>query len=359
MVPATMIDGRWPGSGFMRVAIAVFGLILLVIPACAVDVGFRQIEVPDPPGKPLTLGIWYPSSAHASSQPLGFFHQDVALNGASAGSKLPVVFISHGTGGSLSSHYDTALAMPRADFVVVAVTHTGDNYQDQSYAGNRIDLIDRPRQLKRVIDFVLDDWSDRVHIDSRRVGVFGFSLGGFTALVAIGGVPDLGRMTQLCQERPAAPECEFIRQRHGDQLSPVTKTPVWIHDSRIRAAVIVAPAAAYLFGPGALKQVTIPVQLWRAAADGQAPNAWNAAVVQSGLPTTPDLHTVPNADHYAFLPPCSDALKKVASSICDDAPAFDRAAFHKQFNQASGCVLFPSAAWRWLGAALLSLGSRA
>ena len=97
--------------------------------------------------------------------------------------------------------------------------------------------------------------------------------------------------------------------------------------------MIVAPAVSYLFGADGLKQVTIPIQLWRAAADGQAPHAWNSAVVEKGLPTPPDLHIVPNADHYAFLPPCSDALRQAAPSICIDGAGFDRASFHKQFNQ--------------------------
>jgi predicted dienelactone hydrolase len=241
--------------------------------------------------------------------------------------------MSHGTAGSLASHYDTALGLAQAGFVVVAVTHTGDNSQDQSYAGNRIDLTDRPRQFKQVIRFMLEDWSEHSRIDAERVGVFGFSLGGFTALVEAGGVPDLRRMTQLCHERPQAPECNFIRQRHGDQLGPIKESPVWVHDSRIRVAVIVAPAASYLFGSGGLKQIKIPIQLWRAAADTQAPNAWNSEVVRSGLPNTPDLHTVSNADHYAFLPPCSDSLRQAAPSICTDGPGFDRAAFHKQFNR--------------------------
>lgn len=317
----------------MRFGVAVLGALLIVVRASAADVGFRQVQVPDPPSKPLAIGIWYPSSSLASSEPLGPFRQDVALDGTIAGAKLPVVFISHGTGGSLASHYDTALALAQAGFVVVALTHTGDNYQDQSYAGNRIDLVDRPRQLERVIRFVLDDWSDRIHIDANSVGVFGFSLGAFTALVEIGGIPNLSRMHQLCDERPAAPECNFIRQLHGDQLSPIAENPVWVHDSRIRAAVIVAPAAAYLFGPSGLKHVTPPVQLWRGAADGQAPDAWNSAVVRNGLAIAPDLHTVPNADHYAFLPPCSDGLRQAAPSICTDAPGFDRASFHRQFNK--------------------------
>jgi predicted dienelactone hydrolase len=317
----------------MKLAVATFWILLFTLRASATDIGFQQTEVPDPSGKPLMTGIWYPSSSKVSTQPLGLFRQEVALNGEIAGATLPVVFISHGTGGSLASHYDTALALARAGFIVIAFSHTGDNSQDQSYAGNRINLVDRPRQLERVISFSLSEWKGRAHIDSARIGVFGFSLGGFTALVEIGGVPDLARMAQLCKERSTAPECSYIKERHGDQLVSTSEAPAWVHDLRIKAAVIAAPAASYLFGAGGLDRVTIPVQLWRADNDSQAPDAWNSAIVRGGLPSTTEIHIVPHADHFAFLPTCSDALKQVASSICTDAPDFDRAAFHKEFNR--------------------------
>ena len=139
-------------------------------------------------------------------------------------------------------------------------------------------------------------------------------------------------MAQLCNQHPLAPECSFIRQRHGDQLEPLAETPVWVHDLRIQRAVVAAPAAGYLFGPSGLSRVTIPIQLWRAAADEEAPDAWNSAAVRRGLPTTPELHTVPNAGHYSFLPRCN-ALRQVALSICTDPPGFDRATFHKQFSK--------------------------
>ena len=158
----------------MKLLVVVLGAFLSVARASDLSVGFCQIRIPDPPGKPLSVALWYPTGAQPSIKPLGPFHQDVALNGAIAGTKLPIVFMSHGTGGSLVSHYDTALALAQAGFIVVALTHTGDNSQDQSYAGNRIDLIDRPRQLERVIGFVLDDWGGRTRIDSGRVGIFGF-----------------------------------------------------------------------------------------------------------------------------------------------------------------------------------------
>src|SRR5215510_2632066 len=91
-----------------------------------------------------------PFGTQASLQPLGLFQQAVAPKAALTGDRLPLVLISHGVGGSLASHYDTVLALAQAGFVVAAVTHTGDNSQDQSFVGNRRDLIDRPRQISRV-----------------------------------------------------------------------------------------------------------------------------------------------------------------------------------------------------------------
>ena len=117
-------------------------------------------------------------------------------------------------------------------------------------------------------------------------------------------------------------------------LQPIADAPVWAHDAKIRAAVVAAPAVACLFGgPGGLNNVKIPVQLWRAAADRNAPNAWNSAIVAGGLPAAPDLHVVPNASHYAFLPPCTETRRQFVAFICADEPGFDRAAFHKQFNR--------------------------
>jgi predicted dienelactone hydrolase len=104
------------------------------------------------------------------------------------------VLISHGTGGSDASHYDTALALAGEGFVVAALTHTGDNYMDQSYIGNRKDLTDRPRQVSVVLNYMLTTWIQHERVDAGRVGMFGFSLGGFTTLVESGGIPDLSRM---------------------------------------------------------------------------------------------------------------------------------------------------------------------
>jgi predicted dienelactone hydrolase len=84
---------------------------------------------------------------------------------------------------------------------------------------------------------MLSSWAGRDSLNPRRVGIFGFSLGGFTSLVAVGGTPHLARMAQLCSSNPNAPECAFIQNAHGDQLDPNPPTAVWIHDARIKAAL--------------------------------------------------------------------------------------------------------------------------
>jgi len=303
-------------------------------PVISGTVGYQQVTVPDPNGKPLQVGIWYPTAASASRQQLGLFQQTVAPSGSVSGDRLPLVLISHGVGGSLTSHYDTALALAQAGFVVAALTHTGDNFQDQSYVGNQRDLIDRPRQISLVLDFMFGAWPERKRLDPTRVGMFGFSLGGFTALVTIGGIPDLSRIRQLCSDKPEAPECRFIKERHGDQLdaAPVPDSN-WIHDTRIKAAVVAAPALGITFAGGGLRHIKEPVQLWRAEDDQESPNPWNSDVVREGLPTPPEAHNVTKAGHFGFLAPCSQALAKAVPRICHDAPGFDRSAFHQEFNR--------------------------
>lgn len=292
-------------------------------------VGFEQLSVPDPPGKALSVAVWFPSVGKPVSVSIGPFQQMVVPDGPIAGTGLPLVLISHGTAGSEASHYDTALALADGGFVVAALTHTGDNYMDQSYVGNRKDLVDRPRQVSVVLSYMLTTWARHERLDAGRVGMFGFSLGGFTTLVESGGIPDLSRMRELCAARPSAPECLFIKQRNGDQLSAETFTPIWTHDRRVKAAVVAAPAVSYLFGLGSLKAIGIPIQLWRASNDDQVPDAWNTALIRRELPKAAEEHVVTRVGHYAFLPPCSEALARQAPQICSDDARFDRVALPK------------------------------
>lgn len=309
-------------------------LVLLLIslgaaPAWADGVGFSEASMPDPPGEPLRAGIWYPAIAPASEQDLGLYTQEVAPGARIAGGGHSLIVISHGSGGSLEGHYDTALALAAAGFVVVAMTHSGDNYRDQSKATQ---LADRPRAVHAVIDYMLGEWTGRAAIDPGKVGMFGFSSGGFTALVAIGGVPDLSSVAPYCADHADSFVCKLAKS-HGVGLPGPAPAVRWVADARIRAAVIAAPALGFVFSASGLQAVTVPVQLWSAAKDHILPAPDYADAVRAALPHPPEYHVVAGADHFDFLAPCSDALARVAPMICVDSAGFDRDAFHRDFNR--------------------------
>jgi predicted dienelactone hydrolase len=117
-------------------------------------------------------------------------------------------------------------------------------------------------------------------------------------------------------------------------VPPPPPPSAWIHDPRIKAAVVAAPALAFTFVPDGLSAISVPVQLWRPEDDEVLPHPNYAQAVYDAMPTKPDYHVVPNAGHFAFIPPCSEALAQRAPEVCRDAPNFDRGAFHEKFNAA-------------------------
>jgi predicted dienelactone hydrolase len=288
-------------------------------------VGFEEIVIKDPQDKPLAVAVWYPTESRPGLTVIGLSAQMVATNGAVAGRDLPLVVISHGNEGLLSSHSDTALALASAGFVVAAVTHTGDNARDNSYVGTPRWLIDRPRHIHVVLDYMLGDWPAHQQIDRARIGVFGFSAGGFSALVSIGGVPDLAQIASHCNSQ-AEFACTLWKQL---PTAPIPAT-AWVHDPRFKAAVIAAPGYGFAFGPDGLSRVTAAVQLWNGEDDHNVPYQTNGAVVRRLLPTPPEYHVVPGAAHFAFVAPCPAWL---IPAICKDANGFDRTAFHRDFNR--------------------------
>ena len=317
----------------MRAILTAVFLLITAGAARAGDVGFTELHIANGADKPLVVGVWYPTHDKTAPTPLSAFVQDVAPGGAVAGDHLPLVVMSHGNGGWYGEHVDTALALAQAGFVVAAVSHTGDTFDDQSRATR---MVDRPAHIKRLIDYMTGEWAERARIDLGRIGAFGFSSGGFTTLVAIGGTPDFALIPAHCQDHPAFYDCGILKAhpQSADAIIAAAPTMVWTHDARIRAAVVAAPALGFTFGREGLKNIHIPVQLWRAENDHVLPHPFYAEAVRVNLPTAPEFHLVPGADHFDFLAPCTPRLAAAAPAICQSAPGFDRTAFHADFDAA-------------------------
>jgi len=292
-------------------------------------VGLTLVQVKTAQG-PMTLGIWYPTTNRPLPTTfLGGSLLDVAREGALSGKGHPVLLVSHGNGGGLASHADTAMEFASAGYVVATPMHIGDNYLDQSGAATASLFQDRAAQMKASLDYLLHDWPHRSQLNAARVGAFGFSAGGFTVLNLIGGVTNLSAIPVECAARPEF-FCNVLRQVHSPLIDPHSPAqPEFVRDARIKAAVVAAPGLGFTFAGRGLHDVRIPVQVWYGTADTTVPFATNTGVVLAGLGRRADTRPIPGATHFSFLAPCG-LLKP--STFCRDPDGFNRESAHRAMN---------------------------
>ncbi|UFX47157.1 dienelactone hydrolase [Bradyrhizobium sp. 41S5] len=315
----------------MRCAPFALSALLLLAVSAAQAAGLRHFDVPAGPDGPAIRGVvWHPCAEppheiDARGGRTFFGVNDCPI----VGDKLPLIVISHGRRGWLGGHHDTAAALADAGFIVVTINHPTDTERDTSGTDSLAVTVERPADIKRTIDNALRGWPDAARIDAGRIGLFGFSWGGYTGLAAIGGEPDLRRGLPSCQTSSlrACKELEGGERPSG---------PV-IHDPRIKAAIIVDPFPVLFFAAENLKAVTIPIQLWSSdpAQNGDGLSGCCAAAINDRLPSRPEFHLVQDAKHFSFLATCTPEETAKMAAICTDAPGFDRLAFHQRFHAAA------------------------
>lgn len=332
--------GRSVWSRTARLLAWVLGLILLLMAALmaalAMDaerpdkpVGLQRIVVENAGQRPLTVAIFYPSSDPPDWVWLGLKAGRINSDGPIVGSGLPIVVVSHGTGGSATGHYRTELALAQAGFVVVAPEHAGDNFRDESRVGTADWIPGRTRELALAVDFVTSKWAYRSHVDRRRLGLFGFSAGGTAVLAALGGRLDWSRVESHCAANLEL-VCKLLKPGSLQQAVPER---AWARIPETRAAVISAPGFGFAFASPTDSPITAKVQLWGAAADQNAPVASNAERIRQTLPGETEYHLVAGAGHGSFMPSCGLFSPLLPPALCSDPAGFDRAAFLEQFDR--------------------------
>lgn len=307
----------------MRLLLTLLVLLLSSAIPEAQAAGFRLIDIPaDADGPALHGAMWYPCAAPAGTIDL----DNITLPGVKdcpiSGDNLPLVVISHGSGGSFVGHHDTAETLADAGFVVAAINHPGNTASDNSRVLDLSEFIERPTDIKRLVDFMLGASPAAAKIDPARIGLFGFSRGGYTGLVVIGADVDWGNVTRRC-EGATVHICDQVRNKEY----PAHLT----HDPRVKAAVIANPLAIY-FTPASFASVKVPVQLWNTEHGGDGVEPHDVAAVDENLPAAHEYHFVPNAGHFVFLVPCPADAAARKPQLCVDPPGFDRVAFHKQLD---------------------------
>ncbi len=232
--------------------------------------------------------------------------------------------MSHGNGAWFGAHDDTAEALADAGYVVAALSHPGDTFDDDSRATA---LTGRAPQLSALIDHMTGAWSGPVAVDPERIGAFGFSAGGFTVTQAIGGAADLDAIQAHCVGHAEQFACGLLASQPP---VPADWRPE-ARDSRIRAAVVAAPGFGMAFTADSLAAVTVPVQLWRAGLDQVLPSPFHVEPIRDGLGGAVDYRVEAQAGHLDFLEACGPG-SMLPPPLCVSADGFDRAAFKARFS---------------------------
>jgi predicted dienelactone hydrolase len=91
-----------------------------------------------------------------------------------------LILLSHGSGADEFHHRDWARTLARHGFIVAAIRHAGDSLNDVGGRGSDIQLTGRPWQVEAALNAVLADPRLKPSIDEDRIGMIGYSVGGYT-----------------------------------------------------------------------------------------------------------------------------------------------------------------------------------
>lgn len=326
-----------------------FGLILMGVilglggPGFAVSVGERHLvaHVPsavdrDAKGQDqVRVSVWYPAKDPVEEAPIfiGPPMDPLFQGGRSAlnapvkpGERYPVILVSHGFGGSarMMSWFTTEMA--RSGYVVIMVDHPGSNGLDDITLKGATMMWRRPEDLQAALDLVLKDDALGQSLDPDRLGLAGFSAGGYTALLAAGARVDVNHLIRFCQKNPqdgvCLPQLEFpvpmaarlklIRSKGFQKELLNSKRTVSFKSAK--AVFLMAPALIQSLDFSSLKGISASVLVVSGRGDQVAPEATNANILDRYLKQTSHIH-LESVGHYDFLSTCMPAAQKTIA-VC-------------------------------------------
>ena len=266
-------------------------------------VGVTTREIDIYAGRTLTTEIWYP--AHADTSPGTVYHTllrdgetPTMLHGSASRDARPVqggaplIVVSHGYPGNrfLLSHLAESLAAN--GFVVAAADHAGSTYEDQQAFD--VTLVNRPLDQRGVIDGMAMLGGDLGNlVDCENVGLIGYSMGGYGALV-LGGAG----LAATALDHPRAGGSGALAQHLAGSDSHAR-----LRDHRLKAIMPIGPwgNAHGMWDAAGIAQMNTPMLMMAGTSD----NVSNYAAMRGlfeGAASDRYLLSFENAGHNAAAP---------------------------------------------------------
>ncbi|WP_334187306.1 alpha/beta hydrolase family protein [Noviherbaspirillum sp.] len=321
----------------LSIAQALFAMLLALFALAAhSSVGVMEIEGKDGDG-PVTL--FYPTSSDAASIQRGPFTLQLATDGMPVQGNGRLIVISHGSGGSPWPYTDLARALVEKGFVVAMPEHRGDNDKDASTPGPE-SWKRRPAEVSRAIDATGRDprFGRLLRLD--KVGMYGMSAGGHTALTLAGGRWSPSQLRRHCEAHLSEDfnGCVGLATRlTGGMLDGLKKAislsvirqklddTAWYtySDPRITAVVAGVPFASD-FDMASLAVPRTALGIVTAGGDKWLRPQFHSTPVLRACTRCELVAELANGGHGALLSPLPEA-SGLLRELLADPPGFDRA----------------------------------
>ena len=287
-----------------------------------------------------SITVFYPTRSAQTEFKAGPFTLSLARDGQLMLGNRRLMVFSHGSGGAPWPMADLARSFVAAGYTVAIPEHDGDNWRDMRLVGPASWKL-RPVEVSRAIDAMQQDTRFAPLIDFDRVGVYGTSAGGLTALVLGGGKWSPANFKRYCLANMAedfAACVGLIVQLKGNWGDAIKLTLAsWVHrlsfgdetlyghqDPRIKAVLASVPMAV----PFDLTTLAKPGTAVGLIAAGQdqwlAPHA-HVRAVQAACTTCTLVLDLPQAGHGSLFSPWPAELAQSLTPMLVDPPGFARA----------------------------------
>jgi predicted dienelactone hydrolase len=213
--------------------------------------------------------------------------------------KTPIFVVSNGLGAERKRFAELANYLASYGFAVAVPEHPGSNYRRQKdfikglYQENfdATDYFNRPLDISFILDSLTEINQNQFDnkLDVKNVGIFGYSIGGTTALSLAGAEIDFPHLQEACQENLDLANISILYQCRALEMR---SRAVSFKDERIKAAFLFVPFGKSLFSETQLEKVTIPL-FWQVV-----DKDFLTSLIQEQLPLFTALK---NSDRYLVI----------------------------------------------------------
>lgn len=303
----------------------------------------------------LEAHIWYPTDQSDLTDPsddigyelIGenalFYGIHVIPQAVPSEGLLPVVLLSHGSGGNAVALGWLASELARRGFIVAAVNHPGTTSGD-SDPYQTVEIWQRPADLRALLDRLTHTAPLGLLPDLSRVAVVGFSLGGHTALALSGAQVSKEAFMAYCDENSGAFDCGWM-QEAGVDFSQIDQAryEARMADDRIGVTVAIDPALPRAMTQQSLATIEHPVMVINLGELDQLPDAFRADSIAAAMPNAA-YASVSGSAHFSFLAECTGLGKLVIAlgseeNICSDTGLRNRGELHDELAAAIAAFL--------------------